>query len=239
MTMRLDIVSNDAGELVRLEHARDLGSTTVQAVYRLLKLVQIHDMSNQAFVRQLEQTHEALVEYGLRSGAHFNVLFASKAVFVGGQLLKGSRAAYEAATELGDILEWCGGSDLTVQKDVAQREVQLFAEAVGAALRGAKGGARTRRRARRSACVRSPTPRAFAASRWSSSPSSRRSCGRTRPRSSSCGGSSPTWRRAATSSRAASSASRRASSTSPTARPPRSSASPTSGTRTSTTPAAP
>ncbi len=140
MTMRLDIVSNDAGELVRLEHARDLGSTTVQAVYRLLKLVQIHDMSNQAFVRQLEQTHEALVEYGLRSGAHFNVLFASKAVFVGGQLLKGSRAAYEAATELGDILEWCGGSDLTVQKDVAQREVQLFAEAVGAALRGAKGG---------------------------------------------------------------------------------------------------
>jgi len=140
MTMRLDIVSNDAGELVRLEHARDMGSSNVQAVYRLLKLVQLHDMTNQAFVRQLEQTHEAIVEYGLRSGAHFNVLFASKAVFVGGQLLKGTRAAYEAATELGDILEWCGGSDLTIQKDVAQRELQLFAEAVGAALRGAKGG---------------------------------------------------------------------------------------------------
>ena len=141
MTMRLDIVTNDAGELVRLEHARDMGSATVQAVYRLLKLVQIHDLSNQAFVRQLEQTHEAIVEYGLRAGAHFNVLFASKAVFVGGQLLKGSRATYEAATELGDILEWCGGSDLTVQKDVGQKELQLFAEAVGAALRGAKGGA--------------------------------------------------------------------------------------------------
>jgi len=141
MTMRLDIVSNDAGELVRLEHARDMGAANVQAVYRLLKLVQIHDMSNQAFLRQLEQTHQAVVDYGLRSGAHFNVLFASKAVFVGGQLLKGSRATYEAATELGDILEWCGGSDLTIQKDVHQKEVQLFAEAVGAALRGAKGGA--------------------------------------------------------------------------------------------------
>jgi hypothetical protein len=140
MTMRLDIVSNDAGELVRLEHARDMGSANVQAVYRLLKLVQIHDLGNQAFLRQLEQTHQAIVDYGLRSGAHFNVLFASKAVFVGGQLLKGSRATYEAATELGDILEWCGGSDLTIQKDVAQKELQLFAEAVGAALRGAKGG---------------------------------------------------------------------------------------------------
>ena len=140
MTMRLDIVSNDAGELVRLEHARDMGSANVQAVYRLLKLVQIHDLTNQAFVRQLEQTHQAMVEYGLRSGAHFNVLFASKAVFVGGQLLKGSRATYEAATELGDMLEWCGGSDLTIQKDVGQKELQLFAEAVGASLRGAKGG---------------------------------------------------------------------------------------------------
>jgi hypothetical protein len=87
MTMRLDIVSNDAGELVRLEHARDMGASTVQAVYRLLKLVQLHDMANQAFVRQLEQTHHAVVDYGLRAGAPLNVLFASKAVFVGGQLL--------------------------------------------------------------------------------------------------------------------------------------------------------
>ena len=141
MTMRLDIVSNDAGELVRLEHARDMGSATVQAVYRLLKLVQLHDMGNQAFVRQLEQTHEVIAEYGNRAGAHFNVLFASKAVFVGGQLLKGSRATYDAATELGDILEWCGGSDLTILKEVTQKELQAFAEAVGAALRGAKGGA--------------------------------------------------------------------------------------------------
>jgi hypothetical protein len=139
MTMRLDIVSNDAGELVRLEHARDMGSATVQAVYRLLKLVQLHDMSNQAFVRQLEQTHEVIGEYGVRAGTHFNVLFASKAVFVGGQLLKGSRATYDAATELGEMLEWCGGSDLTVLKEVTQKELQAFAEAVGTALRTGKG----------------------------------------------------------------------------------------------------
>ncbi len=141
MTMRLDIVSNDAGELVRLEHARDMGSATVQAVYRLLKLAQLHDLTNQAFVRQLEQTHETINEYATRAGAHFNVLFASKAVFVGGQLLKGSRATYDAATELGEMLEWCGGADLTILKEVTQKELQAFAEAVGAALRGAKGAA--------------------------------------------------------------------------------------------------
>ncbi len=139
MTMRLDIVSNDAGELVRLERARDMGAATVQSVYRIVKLVQLHDMGNQAFVRQLEQTHEAILEYGARAGVHFNVLFASRAIFVGGQLLKGSRAAYEMATELGDILEWCGGSDLTILKDVTQMEIQAFAEAVGQALRAAKG----------------------------------------------------------------------------------------------------
>ncbi len=137
--MRLDIVSNDAGELVRLEHARDLGSANVQAVYRLLKLVQLHDMGNQAFLRQLEQSHQALVDYGIRAGVNFNVLFASKAVFVGGQLLKGSRQTYDAATELGDILEWCGGSDLTIQKDVTQKDLEVFAQAVGAAMKVAKG----------------------------------------------------------------------------------------------------
>jgi len=140
MTMRLDIVTNDAGELVRLEHARDMGSANVQAVYRLVKLAQLHDLTNQAFTRQLEQTSQSLTEYGIRAGAHFNVLFASKAVFVGGQLLKASRPAYEMASELGDMMEWCGGSDLTIQRDVTQKELYMFAEAVTAGVRGQKGG---------------------------------------------------------------------------------------------------
>src|SRR5580693_3886608 len=107
--MRLDIVTNDAGELVRREHARDLGAGVVVALYRLTKQAQLHDLGNQAFVRQLEQTHQIIGEYCLRSGTHVNVLFAQKAVFIAGQLLKGSATTYEAATELGELLEWCGG----------------------------------------------------------------------------------------------------------------------------------
>jgi hypothetical protein len=78
MTMRLDIVTNDAGELVRREHARDLGAGVVVAIYRLAKLAMMHDLTNQAFIRQLEQTHQMMTEYCLRSGAHINVLFAHK-----------------------------------------------------------------------------------------------------------------------------------------------------------------
>jgi hypothetical protein len=139
MTMRLDIVTNDAGELVRREHARDLGANVVIAIYRLTKLAQLHDLTNQAFLRQLEQTHQAILEYGLRAGTNVNILFAQKAVFVAGQLLKGSRSTYEMATELGEILEWCGGSDLTVARDISPQEVHAFGEAVSFAMRAEKG----------------------------------------------------------------------------------------------------
>src|SRR5262245_38319393 len=123
MTMRLDLVTNDAGELVRREHARDLGAGVVVALYRLGKLAQLHDLSNQAFVRQLEQTTSAVHDYCLRAGSNVNLLFAQKAVFVSGQLLKGNRAVYEQAIELGDILDWCGGSELVVMRDITQDEM--------------------------------------------------------------------------------------------------------------------
>jgi hypothetical protein len=147
MTMRLDIVSNDAGELVRREHARDLGASVVIAIYRLAKLAQVHDLQNQAFVRQLEQTHQMIGEYCLRSGMHVNVLFAHKAIFVAGQLLKGSRATYEAAAELGDIFERMGGSDLFIERSLTRDELNAFAEQISLGFRSAPGS------------FRSPTPK--------------------------------------------------------------------------------
>jgi HD-GYP domain-containing protein (c-di-GMP phosphodiesterase class II) len=137
--MRLDIVTNDAGDLVRREHARELGASVVVAIYRLARQAQLHDMTNQAFVRQLEQTYQVIGEYCLRSGVSVNILFAQKAVFVAGQLLKGSRAIYESAAELAEILEWCGGSELSIAKDVTQAEVFALAEAISTAMRAEKG----------------------------------------------------------------------------------------------------
>ncbi|HVH47022.1 MAG TPA: hypothetical protein VM925_31980 [Labilithrix sp.] len=128
MTMRLDIVTNDAGELVRREHARELGGGVVVAIYRLAKLAQMHDLGNQAFLRQLDQTYQMIGEYCLRSGGNVNVLFADKATFVAGQLLKGNRGAYEAAAELGALLERIGGSELNIARDVTREDLQAFAE---------------------------------------------------------------------------------------------------------------
>lgn len=130
MTMRLDIVTNDAGELVRREHARELGAGVVVAIYRLAKLAQMHDLGNQAFLRQLEQTHQIIGEYCLRSGSNVSVLFADKATFVAGQLLKGNRGAYEAAAELGDLLERLGGSELHISRDITREDLNAFAEQI-------------------------------------------------------------------------------------------------------------
>jgi len=143
MTMRLDIVTNDAGELVRREHARELGAGVVVAIYRLAKLAQLHDLANQAFTRQLEQTHQIIGDYCLRSGGHVNVLFAHKAVFVAGQLLKGSRGTYEAATELGELFERLGGSDLHIQRDITREELLAFAEQVSIAHRSGSASFRS------------------------------------------------------------------------------------------------
>jgi len=136
MTMRLDIVTNDAGEGVRREHARELGAGVVIAVYRLAKLAQVHDLTNQAFVRQLEQTHQIIGDYCLRSGSNVSVLFAHKAVFVAGQLLKGSRFTYDAASELGELFERIGGSELSIQRDLTREELLAFSEQISRVYRG-------------------------------------------------------------------------------------------------------
>jgi hypothetical protein len=147
MTMRLDIVTNDAGEGVRREHARELGAGVVVAISRLAKLAQLHDLTNQAFTRQLEQTHQIIGDYGLRSGSNVNVMFADKAVFVAGQLLKGSRGTYEAATELGELFARLGGSELHIQRDLTREELLAFAEQISLGYRSAAGS------------FRSPTPK--------------------------------------------------------------------------------
>ncbi|MFO0679882.1 MAG: hypothetical protein U0169_25385 [Polyangiaceae bacterium] len=135
MTDGRDGVRAEAGENVRREHARELGAGVVVALYRLFRLAQMHELGNQAFVRQLDQTHEAIVEYCTRAGSNLGVLFAKRAVFVQGQLMKGGRASYEAAHALGDLVEQCGGSELTIVRDVSKGELIKFAETFSQAVR--------------------------------------------------------------------------------------------------------
>ncbi len=139
MTMRLDIVTNDAGENVRREHARDLGAGALISIYRLAKLAQLHNLTNKALLQQIDATHHIIGDYCLRAGTNVNILFAQRAVFVAGQLLKGSRAVYEHANELGEIMDWLGGSELTIARDVTREEIAAFAECISMALNSNRG----------------------------------------------------------------------------------------------------
>jgi hypothetical protein len=136
VTAGIDIVTNDAGERVRRAHARDMGEDVIVALHRLVRLTRLHDSDNEAFSRQLEQTHKLVVEYCLHAGTHLSVLFANKVVLIGGQILKGSRSAYEAALDLGEILSWCGGSELAIARDITMKELKAFADALSEAQRG-------------------------------------------------------------------------------------------------------
>ena len=135
MSTGLDIVTNDAGDRVRRAHARDMGEDVIVALHRLVRLTRLHDVENEAFARQLEQTHKLVVEYCLHAGTHLSVMFASKVVLIGGQILKGSRSAYDAAMDLGEILSWCGGAELAIARDITVKELKLFADALAAAQR--------------------------------------------------------------------------------------------------------
>lgn len=135
MTAGLDIVTNDAGDRVRRAHARDMGEDVIVALHRLVRLTRLHDVENEAFTRQLEQTHKLVVEYCLHAGTHLSVLFANKVILVGGQILKGSRSAYDAAMDLGEILSWCGGAELAIARDITINELRDFADALAAAQR--------------------------------------------------------------------------------------------------------
>lgn len=147
MTMRLDIVTNDAGELVRREHARDQGAAALMSVYKLAKLAQVHNLTNQAFLQQLDQTVAIVADYCIRSGTNLNILFAHKAAFITGQLLKGSRGVYQLASELGEIFEWLGGSELIMLRDISREEMLAFAEEISRCMRTERGS------------FRSPTPK--------------------------------------------------------------------------------
>ena len=69
-----------------------------------------------AVVQQLEQTADAIRLFGARTGSPLSLLFAKTTVFVGGQLLKGSRAVYTAALELGQMLDKLGLSEIVFQQ---------------------------------------------------------------------------------------------------------------------------
>ncbi|WP_437735143.1 DnaJ domain-containing protein [Sorangium sp. So ce1335] len=137
-TPQVDVISQNMSENIRREQARDLAASVVQALFRLVKLSTLHAIDNQAMVRQVEETVSLVQDFGQRSGHNVSILFTRGSVFVSGQLLKASRAVYEGALELGDILGRCGYSEIGVAKDVRASDLYALASALAEALRSSK-----------------------------------------------------------------------------------------------------
>jgi hypothetical protein len=131
----LDALTHDAGSRVRKGRARELGGPLVLHLFRLIKLVQMHSLENQAVRTQLNEAAAAFHDYRLKSGEAVALFFARGVVFFGGEPLKAPRSTYESALELGAMMKRCGGSELTFAADIGAEELRTFVVAVTRTLR--------------------------------------------------------------------------------------------------------
>ncbi|GMV18985.1 MAG: hypothetical protein AMXMBFR56_72090 [Polyangiaceae bacterium] len=121
------LVMKNVAELAQRQQARELGSSLARQIFRLLKVVQFHALDNMAVLQQLDQTVDALRAFGRETGESLTLLFAKSTVFVCGQLLKASRADYEAALELSQMVRRLGVTQLTIQTDAERADLTALA----------------------------------------------------------------------------------------------------------------
>ncbi|HHH10468.1 MAG TPA: hypothetical protein ENK23_00110, partial [Sorangium sp.] len=113
----------------------ELAAAVVVAVHRLTKQATLYTTENQAQRRQIEETQQAVSEYGRRTGRNPRLFFTERAVFVGGRLLYGGRQTYEAAIELGKTLNDFGVDEMAIGYDVPTDDLRDYQRAVAEALR--------------------------------------------------------------------------------------------------------
>jgi curved DNA-binding protein CbpA len=139
MDVRLDVVRDHAAEVARRQHVQDLATNIVQALFRLARQTSMHAMDNQAMLRQLTDTVQAVRDYAQETGSNPSVLFSLGSVFVGGQLLRGNRSTYEGALELAETLRRFDVSEITIAKAATEQDLQAFVMALRDATRGKRG----------------------------------------------------------------------------------------------------
>ncbi|MCC6897441.1 MAG: hypothetical protein IT377_00625 [Polyangiaceae bacterium] len=121
------LLMRNVAELAQRQQARERGSSLAGQIFRLLKVVQFHALDNMAVLQALDQTVEALRAFGAQTGEPLTLLFAKSTVFVCGQLLKASRAEYESALELSDLVRRLGVNQLTLQTDADRADLTAMA----------------------------------------------------------------------------------------------------------------
>jgi hypothetical protein len=118
-----------------VEMIRERGTDVVLAIYRLVKIGLIHSFENDAVGQTLDQTLAVLQEFSGLAGGKVTVTFVDDTVFVCSQLLRGSRAVFESASELGALLLRCGVSEIRFEPNLTRADLKAAAQAIATSLR--------------------------------------------------------------------------------------------------------
>ncbi len=125
------------------EDPRALAARLVNAIYRLIKACQIHAENNAAVAQVVDFVVSAVKEYAQRANVpQAAILFTTNAVFVNRQMLRASRETYQLALELGQILEPCGVTEVTLAITTTPAEVAEFGRVVADFVREGKQSTR-------------------------------------------------------------------------------------------------
>lgn len=112
-----------------------LAAAVVLGMHRLVKQSTLYTTENEAQTRQIALTQRAVLGYGRRTGRNPKIFFTETSVFVCGRLLRAGRGVYEAALELGRILDRFGIDEVTVGFDVSTDELKQFQQHAAQAIR--------------------------------------------------------------------------------------------------------
>ena len=105
------------------------------AVFRLVKNAVIHAVGNDALKQTAEQSAAILRDFCRLLGGDLVLTFIDDAVFVCGELVKGSRELFETARTLEQLLASCDTSELRFAPEVTAEDLLAFAEAFAMAVR--------------------------------------------------------------------------------------------------------
>jgi len=119
------------------EHAATAAITALLAcVYRLFKVARMYDASHQILIAETETAANAIAEFCTSQEAESaDLVFVGETFFVNGQMPRFPREAYLRAMELGELLDRCGISNLTIAKTVTPSNIHAFVTVIAGVLR--------------------------------------------------------------------------------------------------------
>lgn len=108
------------------ERIIERSADALMAVYRVCKNMLVHNAQNEAVLQTLELSHKILTDFAQLVGNKISITFVYDTIFVSGELLKAPRGIYESASELGQLLDKCGVSELGFDQEITLDQLRTF-----------------------------------------------------------------------------------------------------------------